>query len=239
MENSVRVLEQLVAEGVTAVVCTPHLSASGAAEAPVAKHRALLEELRAAAPRGIQLYSGFEIMLDDPTADLRLPGLSLGDARAVLVELPRVPLTPEATDVLLRLRSSGIVPVIAHPERYQGITIDTLHIWRDMGVVVQGDGLVLLSSGRRGVFSRLMLAEGVTDVIASDNHGDRRSLSTIRHWLSEMGGERQARLLLQENPAHVLADEMLQPVPPLRKRTSLWRRFLDLFPPPSPPRQRA
>jgi protein-tyrosine phosphatase len=241
LENSVRVLEQMVREGVTAVACTPHLEASQAALAPVAEYAARLEALRAAAPPQVQLHAGFEVMLDDPRADLARPGLTLGGSRALLVELPRRPLSPAATDELLRVRASGVVPVIAHPERYQGISIDTLHVWRDMGVVVQGDGLLLLSRSSRGAFSRLMLAEGVCDVIASDNHGDRRSLGTVRLWLAEVGGERQARILLHDNPAHLLADELLKPVPPLRERRSLLRRFLDLFPQPAstPPRPTA
>jgi protein-tyrosine phosphatase len=222
-------MERLRADGVTDVACTPHLIASQADVAPVAAYGALRAELQANAPAGLRLHSGFEIMLDQPGCDLRSPGLALGESKAVLVEFPRVALTQASTDELLRLRSSGIVPVIAHPERYEGITIDKLHIWRDMGVVVQGDGLMLLASGHRAQFARRMLAAGVCDIIASDNHGDRRSLGTVRLWLHEVGGDRQARLLLEANPAHLLADEMLQPVPPLDEHLSIWERLRELL----------
>jgi protein-tyrosine phosphatase len=229
LDNSWRVLERLKADGYTGLACTPHLEASRADRAPIGPYRALLEQLRAGAPPGIQLHSGFEIMLDVPGCDLTLPGLTLGDSRAVLVELPRVPLTPASTDELLRIRASGVVPVIAHPERYHGITINTLHVWRDMGVVIQGDGLLLLSTGHKAQFARRMLSSGVCDIIASDNHGDRRSLGTIRLWLHEVGGDRQARVLLEANPAHLLAGETLQPVPPLREHKSIWDHLRDLF----------
>ncbi len=229
LENSLRVLERLRQEGVTEVACTPHLEASRAAVAPITEYRALLVSLQEGAPEGMRLHPGFEIMLDRPGCDLTLPGLSLGSSKAVLVEFPRVPLTPDSTDELMRIRASGVVPVIAHPERYSGITIDKLHIWRDFGVIVQGDALMLLQAGPKAEFSRLMLAEGVVDILASDNHGDRRSLGLVRLWLREVGGDRQGRILTEVNPARVLADEMMDRVPPLRERRGIWERLRSLF----------
>lgn len=229
LENSLRVLERLRQEGVTEVACTPHLEASRAAVAPITEYRALLVSLQQGASEGMRLHPGFEIMLDRPGCDLTLPGLSLGSSKAVLVEFPRVPLTPDSTDELMRIRASGVVPVIAHPERYSGITIDKLHIWRDFGVIVQGDALMLLQAGPKAEFSRLMLAEGVVDILASDNHGDRRSLGLVRLWLREVGGDRQGRILTEVNPARVLADEMMDRVPPLRERRGIWERLRSLF----------
>jgi protein-tyrosine phosphatase len=229
LENSLRVLERLRQEGVTEVACTPHLEASRAAVAPITEYRTLLVSLQQGAPEGMRLHPGFEIMLDRPGCDLTLPGLSLGSSKAVLVEFPRVPLTPDSTDELMRIRASGVVPVIAHPERYSGITIDKLHIWRDFGVIVQGDALMLLQAGPKAEFSRLMLAEGVVDILASDNHGDRRSLGLVRLWLREVGGDRQGRILTEVNPARVLADEMMDRVPPLRERRGIWERLRSLF----------
>jgi protein-tyrosine phosphatase len=228
-ENSVRVLERMRAEGVTDVACTPHLEASRAAEAPFGAHARLLAELRAQAPPGIRLHKGFEVMLDVANADLTDKRLALGDSKAVLVEFPREPLGPHSTDDLMQLRASGVVPVIAHPERYQGITIERLHIWRDMGVVIQGDGLLLLASGKRGDFARQALSMGLLDILASDNHGDTRALSTIRLWLHEVGGDRHASILLDRNPRHVLDDEMLEGVPALHEHKTIWDRLRELF----------
>lgn len=228
-DNSVRVLERLSGDGVTGVACTPHLEASKAGSAPIERNRVLIERLRAAAPKGMQLHTGFEIMLDEPGCDLTGAGLALGESRAVLVELPRVPLSQASTDELMRIRASGLIPVIAHPERYAGISLDTIHVWRDIGVVIQGDAMLLLATGVRADFARRMLSEGVADILASDNHGDTRSLATIRLWLQEVGGDRHAQLLLAENPAHVLSGTMLEVVPALRDRKSIWDRLRELF----------
>jgi len=229
IEISLGVLQRFATEGVREVACTPHLRASLAHEAPIEVHRQLLADLRAVAPPAIRLHSGFEIMLDRPGCDLRIPGLALGTSRAVLVEFPRGGVPPGATEELLRLRATGCIPVVAHPERYAGVSIDTMHVWRDVGAVMQGDALMLLSSGAMAQLARAMLEEGVYDILASDNHGDRRSLATVRAWLREMGGDAHGRLLTEENPRRLLADESLERVPPLRGQRSAWQRLRALF----------
>ena len=120
IETSVAVLERFARHGIEVLVCTPHLEASRAPLAPYAHHRDLLNELVAAAPPKPELRLGWEIMLDRPGCDLRAPELSLGGARAVLVEFPRAYLPAGSTQELDRIRRSGIVPVVAHPEVGQG-----------------------------------------------------------------------------------------------------------------------
>lgn len=229
MENSVRVLERMLAEGVHTVACTPHLNATAVQAAPVEAHAGLRRQLQAAAPAGVRLVQGFEIMLDRPGCDLRGPGLTLGESHAVLVEFSRAGLPPGATDELLRIRASGRIPVVAHPERYRGVSVETMHAWRDVGAVIQGDAQMLLATGHMATLARAMLEEGVYDILASDNHGDRRSLATVRLWLREMGGEKHGRMLTEDNPRRLLADEELERVPPLRHGKSMWQRLRALL----------
>ncbi len=236
LDTSVRVLQRMAAEGVTTVACTPHLNASQVEQAPVEEHARLRAELQAAVTRElegqgmppVQLVAGFEVMLDRPGCELRDKGVTLAGSRAVLVEFPRQGVPSGATEELLRLRAGGMIPVVAHPERYRGVSVDTMHVWRDVGAVIQGDALMLLSSGPTAELAREMLEAGVYDILASDNHGDRRSLSTVRLWLREMGGDAQGRVLTVENPQRLLADEPLLRVAPLRRERSWWDRIKAL-----------
>ncbi|MGH7669278.1 MAG: tyrosine-protein phosphatase, partial [Gemmatimonadaceae bacterium] len=199
VEVSAPVLQRFAEGGVEVLVCTPHLMASAAASAPYHQYRQLLGDLQAAVPAGPELKLGWEIMLDVPGVDLRHPHLGLGGSKAVLVEFPRMSIPPRAADELYRLRASGIVPVLAHPERYQGATVEHVVEWRRVGAVIQMDGAALLGSRRMGVLAWEMLACGCTDLIASDNHGDTRSLIAVRAWLQEWGTPEQADLLTREN----------------------------------------
>ncbi len=164
-------------------------------------------------------------MLDVPGADLRPRSLSLGGSSAVLIEFPHTGVPQGATPELYRLRMSGVVPVLAHPERYFGCTVDLVREWRRLGVVIQVDGLALIAGGPMGRLAREMLENGLADVLASDNHGDSRSLAGARQWLTEMGATEQADLLTAVNARRLLADEPVIPVGPVRLHQSLMRRL--------------
>ena len=213
---SLPVLQRFVDDGVTTLVCTPHLNASQAADAPVERHREIFAELQRRAPSGLELRLGWEIMLDAPNVDLTGADLSLGGSRAVLVEFTRGGLPRGATAELRRIVRSGRTPVLAHPERYFGCTVDIVREWRSIGVVIQTDASVLMGRGVPAELARAMLADGLIDILASDNHGDHRSLAAARDWLLERGGDEQVALLTYGNAQCILDDEDTVPVPPLR-----------------------
>jgi protein-tyrosine phosphatase len=213
---SVPVLERFAEQGVTTLVCTPHLNASQAVSAPTAHHRELLMELQRRAPAGLELKLGWEIMLDSPNVDLTAPELALGGSRAVLVEFTRGGLPRGASAELRRIARGGRTPVLAHPERYFGCTLDAVREWRRIGVVIQTDASVLMGRGVPADLARAMLAEGLIDILASDNHGDSRSLGSVQDWLLERGGEEQVTLLTHANAECLLSDEDPIPVPPLK-----------------------
>jgi protein-tyrosine phosphatase len=229
VDVSIPVLREFVAKGVHTVVCTPHLEASRAATAPYDRHMEILETLRQRAPAGLRLALGWEIMLDVPGADLRSRRLGLGGSTAVLVEFSHAGVPPTAADELFRQRMSGIVPVVAHAERYWGTTPARVQQWRNVGAVIQVDSAALHSHGRTQRVAIELLEHGLVDVIASDNHGDSRSLATARHWLLEMGTEEQTRLLTETNAAHILANEPPVAVPPLEPRRGMLTRLRTLF----------
>ena len=136
IEVSVAVLTRFAEQGVERLVCTPHLKASVAHLVPHEAYAQRFAELVASAPPQPALSRGWEIMLDVPGADLRSRALALGGSTAVLIEFPHTGVPTGATEELYRLRMSGIVPVLAHPERYFGCTVDLVRQWRQIGVVM-------------------------------------------------------------------------------------------------------
>jgi protein-tyrosine phosphatase len=228
VEVSVGVLQRFASEGVEVVVCTPHLDASFAASAPHERHAAILEVLRASAPPTPLLALGWEIMLDAPGIDLTDARLGLGGSSAVLVEFPRTAVPPNSSRELHRLRASGIVPVLAHPERYWGCTPQQVDEWRRAGAVIQMDAAGLLGGSRMSRVAVELLEQGLVDPVSSDTHGDARSMLPARRWLEEVGGEEIARLLTRENPARLLRGERVIPAPPLPRRRGMVQRLREL-----------
>jgi protein-tyrosine phosphatase len=214
-EDALPVLQRFAAEGVTVLVCTPHLDASRADEAPVAEHAALHKELQARAPKTLTLATGWEIQLDLPGVDLTRTELHLGGSTAALVEFMGMTVPPNATNEIYRIRMSGVVPVLAHPERYRGATLENVEEWRGAGAVTQLDAAMLFGNAPMCRLARALLQHGLVDCIASDNHADARSLLSARRWLEELGAPEQALLLTETNPGRVLANEGPLPVDPI------------------------
>ena len=228
IEASVEVLRRFAADGVTTVVCTPHLEASRAGTAPHERHDELLAQLAASAPSVPRLVRGFEILLDAPGTDLSDARLGLGGSTARLVEFARMGLPPTAPKELLRLRMSGLVPVVAHPERYWGCTVAVVAKWRGSGAVIQMDVTAILGPRRMHRMAEELLARGMVDLFASDTHVDQRTLKTARLWLEEVASEETATLLTYENPRRLLADDDVLPVPPIKLHLDMIRRLRDL-----------
>jgi len=212
---SVPVLERFRQDGVTVLVCTPHLRATEAARAPVERYRAILADLVEHAPPVPKLVLGWEIMLDAPGADLRAPHLHLGESGAALVEFPRMSVPPGATQEILRIRMTGVTPVIAHPERYHQCTPEIVQEWRSVGAVIQMDSVMVFGSSAPSRLARKLLEEGLVDCLASDTHGDQRNLRATRDWLEAIDAHEQAELLTTINARRLLNREAVLPVSPI------------------------
>ncbi len=232
LDESAVVLSSFVAAGVTDVVTTPHLEASvigNEGEQRIAERDRALAALRSAAPNGVRLHAGFEIMLDEP-----LPAIALGDrryalagSRYYLVEFPLMIVGDLATTILARFAEAGVVPIVAHPERYRSCSVETVGRWRQAGARVQVDATTLTRNNTRGQRARALIEAGMADVIAADNHGDRRSLETGAAFLEEHGAGATAQLLARENPEAVLRDGDLTPVDAVRLRLGFLARMKE------------
>ncbi len=229
--QSIRVLESFTRNGITAVCLTPHMLASEAASGPTEDHDQAFAALRAAAPAVPTLYRGAEIMLDRPlparVAESRR--VTLNGTRYVLVEFTRMVTFQAAAAALAHVVELGLTPVLAHPERYACCTPEAVRRWRELGAAIQVDACTVAGSRGRAQRARALVADGLADILAGDNHGDDRSLATPRDFLAEHDGALQAQLLLERNPAAILAGEALQPVPPLAFRTTLLSRLRHLL----------
>jgi len=229
VEQSVDVLAHFAHQGVTAVCCTPHLKASEAAEAPCEEMDSILADLMDAAPPAPVLSRGFEIMLDVPDPKLGDRCLGLAGTRYVLVEFGLLIPADASVEILARVVAQGLVPVLAHPERYAVCTPELARRWQQAGVVLQVDATTLLAESRRANRARALLEGGLASIVASDNHGDARSVAVAFEWLKAHGGAFQAELLAFENPHAILKDKPLRPVPPFRVRRSMYTKLKDFL----------
>jgi protein-tyrosine phosphatase len=229
--QSVRVMTELVALGVTDICLTPHVRAGELAKAPPASHEAAYAALQAAAPPLPRLHRGAEVMLDRPLPG-NAPGVhryTIGGTRYILVEFPRMVAFDVVTTALGRVVDTGLLPLLAHPERYTCCSPEAVARWREIGACMQVDATTLLSPQSRGQRARALVSAGLADIIAADNHGDDRSIGTGRQFLESQDGAEQADLLTRVNPRAILDDAALTPVPPLEIRRSWMQKIRQLL----------
>lgn len=231
VEQAVATLHEMARNGVTDVCLTPHLTASRAEEGVPSRHDIAFELLRASAPRAPALHRGAEVMLDRPLGERAAanPGVRLAGTRYILVEFPRMVAGAAVSNALAHVVALGLAPVLAHPERYTSCSVHAVDRWRRLGAFMQVDATTLLSPRGRGERARQLVATGLADILAADNHGDARMLAAGRRMIEEQGGDVQADLLTRYNPAAILADQPLRMVEPLEFKTSLLERLRRLL----------
>jgi protein-tyrosine phosphatase len=233
--QSVEVLRDFHADGVQGVVLTPHIRASEIeteGEVHLRRREAALEELSGRTPHEPRLYLGFEIMLDEPLSPLSVGDrrFSLVGSRYYLVEFPLGVVADFTTRVLERIAAAGVVPLVAHAERYDTCSVGMVQAWREVGAKVQVDATTLTRPTTRGRKARALLGAGLADLLASDNHGDGRTVRTGARFLREQtaaaaAAETAASLLTVENPRAVIEDREMSDVPPIRFNDGLVARL--------------
>jgi len=230
VEQSVGVLRRMAELGITDVCLTPHVRAQEAATAPPERHDTAFAALLAEAPELPRLHRGAEVMLDRPLPlGDHMRRITLGGARYLLVEFPRLVTADAVMNALTRIREAGLTAVLAHPERYSCCSVENVTFWRGLGARMQVDATTLHSPQARGQRARQLVAAGLADILAGDNHGDERSVAGGADFLRAQDGEEHAELLTVRNPGAILRDEPLADVPPLAIRRTWMQRLRHLL----------
>lgn len=202
-ELSLQALKKLEERGVKKMILTPHFMkdypnndrASISAEFETFK-------VLAAEACEIELRLAGEYMLDACFMEHYKQGfLSLDKAGTyVLCETSYLMYEHGITDMLYDIMCEGIVPVIAHPERYEYANKNNYLRWRDKRYKFQLNLLSLAGAYGDPAFakSHSMLKEGMYDYVGSDMHG----LSNFKRFLPEIKlttKEMDHLLVLKEN----------------------------------------
>jgi protein-tyrosine phosphatase len=226
-------------QGLTTIVTTPHFRATLADRPQEADiylselDRAFdaLQQLAAAEFPELRLERGVELMLDTPTPNLRDSRLHLAGTSFVLMEFPYMSIPPNSVMAVRQLRETGVMPIVAHPERYSNMAanFDLVESWREAGAYIQiNSGSVIGQYGARAkslVWE--ILEQGWADYLSSDYHSRGKCpVSECASTLLERGGAAQLRQLTVTNPERMLRSEAPLPVDPLEEiQLGFWRRL--------------
>lgn len=208
--------------GVRAVVATPHCAKPGGKSNFYSQELlGWLERLQKIIwQQGIELklYPGMEIFVTSDFASQLESGkfLSLAGSRYLLVEFYFDESPSFIEETLALIWNCGLVPVLAHPERYYCVQWDPgmAASWADYGCVLQlNRGSI---QGKLGMPAQKsaweLLQMGKAHVVASDAHGSvsrRMELKSVMLELGEKLSWSYASKLLVENPRSILRNQLL------------------------------
>ena len=176
VEEGLELCSEAARRGTSVLFATPHVWPQlGLSRGREEEIRGAHAEMRPrAAELGLDLRLGFELtpapsLLEDDPHRYRL-----GDLAAVLMELPFAGPLELAERVAEEIAAAGLTPVVAHPERADGVLEDPglVSEYRERGWLVQVNATSLL--GYHGPepadLAWRLVESGSTDLVASDGH---------------------------------------------------------------------
>lgn len=211
---------RLAAEaGTTDLVASPHSDLQFAFDPVLAESK--IAELSLACEGVVRIHYGcdFHLHYENVQDALANPSkYAVNHKRYVLVELSELLLVKTTDEVLERMRSAGMIPIITHPERNTVLQhrIEKLESWAADGCCVQVTAQSLLGRfGRKArAFSVELLKRGLVHFVASDGHDCKNRPPRLDYafgWVRDEFGAATAERLFTSNPAAVLAGEPLPP----------------------------
>lgn len=229
MDEALEMARLAVADGITAVIATPHVREGYWENEPDGIRgctRRMREALEAAGIE-LRLEAGAEVHLRSELAERAVEGAvpCLGeDGRYLLLELPRVFPDYLAEEAVQALRGRGIRAVIAHPERCDTLVNRPQILYR----LIRAGALGQITGGSlEGTFgaeakraARRFLECGLGHILASDAHSAQRRrpvLSRARKLAASIVGEDEARRLVVDRPWAILEGRRIEDLPDARE----------------------
>lgn len=214
-EQTKRMLQLEAGEGVSKIIATPHFDLERNHVSPVQIQE--LVETANAFVRELSLeltvYPGCEVLFSPGVPEAYRQGkiLTLAKSSYLLVEFfPRSSFR-EIREGVRALCMEGLIPVIAHIERYECLIneYDRLFELEKMGALMQmnGDSLFGKPWDKRVRMCRKLVRNGFIHFLGSDCHDDKEyppRMHKVYEAVVNLCGEDMAESLMAKNAGHIL-----------------------------------
>ncbi|MCG8586555.1 MAG: hypothetical protein MI757_17770 [Pirellulales bacterium] len=227
--DTLEMARMAAADGFDTIVTTPHQLGNWAQNTgdDIRHLTAQVQNVLREQKIPIKLLAGGDVRIEPDMIEQIRRGevMTLADhGRHVLLELPHELYVP--LDRLLKdLRAAGLVGILSHPERNQGILAkpEVLEPLVRAGCLMQVTAGSLAGSFGPDImkFAEWMVGEGLVHFLATDAHSPRSRrpmMSRAFYAACDLVGERYAIEMCSDNPARVAAGTDVQPgVRPVRR----------------------
>ena len=219
MEDTIKMLDIAVQEGIEAIVATPHYEV-GVDEDITSRYRQAFEEVSAYIENHdipLKLYQGNEIYYSESIPELLAEHAihTLNDTRYVLVEFGIGIGYPSIRRSINALLYAGYWPIIAHTERYAALRdVKKVQELIQIGAYIQLNANAIIGKDGWYVkrFCKTLLKKHMVHVIGTDAHGCHHRAPRIKDclgYIDKKFGKTYRKRLSEENPQRILEGEKI------------------------------
>jgi tyrosine-protein phosphatase YwqE len=216
LEMSIQMMRAIASLGFSHLYATPHQRA-GMFMPARDKIDAAFAEVKAAvasappATLGLGAENFWDLVFHDRVRGQAVP--TYDATPAFLFEVNTQMMPAEMESQLFQIRTSGYLPVMAHPERYVAVQRDVSLAERlgrhaamliDLGALDGAHGKAEMKTARK------LVLEGLAHGAASDIHRpeDQASVAAGMAWIKKQRGQQVLDLMLGENPRRLLGGDL-------------------------------
>ena len=219
INESLEIIDYLKNLGITDIVLTSHYMKGTNYEYNTKSRINILNNLeKELNDNNIRLYLGNEVYLCDEVVDLYKQGeiCTINNSKYMLVELPLSSYYKNYPNILCELNDIGIVPIIAHPERYRFIQnnqkrINELLEFRCL-LQINVDSLVGKYGKKAQKLAKFLLKKNLVSFVATDTHyvSNPKVLEKAYKKLKKIVGEEKYNELVYLNPRRVIENKTVE-----------------------------
>lgn len=217
--TTIEMLKIAEADGITKMIATPHYCSDlydNFCESVIVGVEKV-NEIARVNNINIEILPGQEIYLDNYTIQNYKNGLidGLNNTKYMLVET-QMDICPEPImDILYELTLLDVIPILAHPERYEYVinNIDKINDFIDLGCLFQMDAKSLVGEFGKSVKKTAirLVKYGVIDFVGSDAHGCRSRTPEIKRTLEVIESmDKQLADKILVNPEKIINNDSIE-----------------------------
>ena len=179
VQSSLDMVKQSINQGVTSIILTPHYRDEYKLDKQLITDN--FENFKAKVEENglkVNLYLGQEIYIE-PNYKRQIKNgkfLTLADSKHILIEFDYTGYI-DASEIVYEIIRLGYKPILAHAERYDGISLKDVVEIKELGGFIQinASSLVDIKIGKIHRKAMQLLKYGLVDFVASDVHEYRKN----------------------------------------------------------------
>lgn len=221
LEESIEIIKQHIEMGFKDIILTPHYIENSKYETNNKEKKKLLETLKKELKKqniDINLYLGNEVFVNNTLEIDKEKIEKLNNSKYLLIEFPMGEKPKNINNIIYELKIQGIIPVIAHPERYTFVQEhpNIVDEWVEEGALLQSNyGSIVGVYGENAKKAvKKLLKKNVISVLATDIHYPNnkiyQNIEKSRKKIKKIIGEEKYIELTITNPKKIIENKEIR-----------------------------